>query len=102
LTARWTAERASMASNHVSTLGYSAWSAALGRAAPWPDGHVGDGIVTKLIALADIDPVHGIIETAFFQHDVDFVAVRRRPCIEIDHRFLRYSSIIDDDRGQVR
>ena len=42
----------------------------------------------ELLALADIDAVDAIVETGFLQHDVDFVAVRRGPGINVYHRDL--------------
>src|SRR5438874_578183 len=41
----------------------------------------------ELIARADIDGMHPVLEARFLEHDVDLVPVRRGPRIEVDHSF---------------
>ena len=39
----------------------------------------------ELVATADIDRDHAVVETAFLEHDCDLPAVRRRPIVKVDH-----------------
>src|SRR5690348_18257051 len=39
----------------------------------------------ELVAAPDIDRDHAVFEAAFFEHDRDLPAVRRRPIIKVDH-----------------
>src|SRR6185503_13826312 len=39
----------------------------------------------ELVAGADIDRMHVVLEAGLLQHDVDFVSVRRGPGVEVDH-----------------
>jgi hypothetical protein len=41
----------------------------------------------ELVALADIDRNDAVREPGLLQHDMDLVAVRRRPGVKLDHRF---------------
>jgi hypothetical protein len=46
----------------------------------------------ELLSLRNIDRVNAIGDAQFFKHDGDLAAVRRRPCVEVDHsRSLRSS-----------
>src|SRR5690606_26723561 len=42
----------------------------------------------ELIAPADMDGLHGIVQATFLEHDVNLVAVRRRPGVDVDHSLI--------------
>src|SRR6266403_195531 len=48
-------------------------------------GRDGEELRLELVARSDIDGMNFIFKTSFLQHDVDLVAIGRRPCIEVDH-----------------
>jgi len=39
----------------------------------------------ELVALADVDAVDAILEPGLLQHNVDFMAVRRGPAVDVNH-----------------
>src|SRR5205823_12701290 len=47
----------------------------------------GEELGLELIASADIDRMHAVLEARLLEHDVDLVPVGRRPGIEVDHSF---------------
>src|SRR6266851_2444934 len=60
-------------------------------------GRDGEELRLELITRSDIDRVNLIVETSFLQHDVDLVAVGRRPGIEVDHGLPLF--IVGNDYG---
>ena len=49
----------------------------------------GEEFRLELLARADIDGMHLVLEAGLLEHDVDLVSVRRGPGIEVDHGFTR-------------
>src|SRR3954469_25612837 len=47
----------------------------------------GEEFGLELLARADVDRMHAVLELALLEHDVDFVSVGRRPGVEVDHSF---------------
>src|SRR6267143_1494337 len=48
-------------------------------------GRDGEEFRLELVTRSNIDGVDAVFKTSFLQHDVDLVAIGRRPCIEVDH-----------------
>src|SRR2546425_2609540 len=57
----------------------------------------GEELRPELVARTDIDRVHSVRQPGFLEHDVDLVAVRGRPGIEVDHGLPLF--IVGNDYG---
>src|SRR6267142_1059678 len=60
-------------------------------------GRDGEEFRLELITRSDIDGMNLILKTSFLQHDVDLVAIGRRPGIEVDHGLPLF--IVGNDYG---
>src|SRR5438445_2273850 len=57
----------------------------------------GEELRLELVARSNIDGMNFVIKTSFLQHDVDLVAIGRRPGIEVDHGLPLF--IVGNDYG---
>ena len=54
----------------------------------------------ELVAAADIDRDHAILEAALLEHDGDLPAVRRRPIVEVDHELISSRKLACHSEGR--
>src|SRR6266480_235076 len=60
-------------------------------------GRDGEEFRLELVTRANIDGMNLVVEASFLQHDVDLVAIGRRPRIEVDHGLPLF--IVGNDYG---